>query len=639
MKNKSILLTILIISSVMLLSGCGKGGEQPDEVILSAMPVKEQSLADSLKAEREFEYPGLVVSQSEATVSAKASGNLSGASFQVGDKVEIGQELGHIDDVNSGGQIASGNTSQIKQAKIVAEQAKSSLDLAQSSYNSLLISSAKDLRQAEISLDQAKNGQSNLGITSGDSIKSAQLGYENAKIATAQAKSSLENRKKLANQAEKDVEDNAKIVVSSSSSLAGSIITGINNVTGFDENNSVSVAYRSNLGALDSNSYNDAKTAYQVARDAYQDYLSEDGTDVSANLSRTIVLLQTVKDMADEVKYMFDKSVSSSLLPSSSVSGASLSGLQQAASGYQTQTNTSISQLQSANQSLINTNLNNDSTIDNLQRVYDLAKQQEEIAKQNLSNLEAGNVSQSDQAGFAVTLAQNQYDNLKVKIDSQIASSRTQLENAQLQYNNALITLQSAYDNRVLVSPISGTVTKKNVSNGEAVSAGELVAVISQPDKIKVQFYVEQEAVSRITAGLPVTIATNDGNEKEAIITAVSPQADAVSRRFLVEANLVEADSSLYLGTVVSVKAKITDEAQGGTGTAFLPISAVDISQSGQYIFIDEGGIAKKLPVSVEEVLGEWARLKIEAPVETMIIIDGNKRIQEGDSVSVSDGK
>jgi RND family efflux transporter MFP subunit len=348
-------------------------------------------------------------------------------------------------------------------------------------------------------------------------------------------------------------------------------------------------------------------------------------------------LLQAVKDAADKVKYMFDKSISSTLLPASSASGTSLSGLQQAASGYQSQINASVSQLQLANQALINAKLNNDSTIDNLQRVYELAKQQEEIAKQNLSNLQAGNVSQADQASFVVTLAQNQYDNLKVKLDSQVSASRTQLDNAQLQYNNALIALQSAYDNRVLVSPISGTVTKKNVNNGESVSAGQLVAVISQPDQVKIQFYVEQEAVSKIAAGLAVKIATNDGKERDGIVSAVSPQADPISRRFLVEANLVAPDSSLYLGTVVSVKVRIVDETKAGMGIAFLPISAVDISQSGQYVFIDEGGVAKKLAVSVEEVLGEWARIKIDALGDTKVIIDGNKRIQEGDSVFVSE--
>lgn len=558
----------------------------------------------------------------------------------MGDKVSIGQELGQVNEVGSSGQIASSDTSQIKQSKIAVEQAKSAYDLAQSSYDSLLISSAKDLQQAQISLEQARNSQGNLQVTTEEGLKSAQLGYENAQIASAQAKASLENRQKLATQSEKDVNENAEIAISSASSLASSIITNINGITGFDENNSVSVAYRNNLGALDANSYNDARTSYQLARDAYKEYSSASSSPsktISERLSDTIALLQKVKDMADDVKYMLDKSISSSQLPASSATGPSLSGLQQSASGYQTQVTSSVSQLQAANQAVINTRLNNESTLDNLERVYELAQQQEQIAKQNLTNLQAGNVSQSDQASYGVTLAQNQYDTAKVKLDSQVASARTQLENAQLQYNNALIGLQNAYDNRLLVSPIEGIVTQKNVSDGESVAAGQVLAVVSQPDKIRIKFYVEQDNVSRITPGLRVQVATNDGKAREAIVAAVSPQADTISRRFLVEANLIEPDPSLYLGTVVSVKVNIIDQAQSGQSLAFLPISAIDITQNGSFVFVDEGGKAKRLPVTVEEVLGEWARVKIDAPAETMIIIEGNKRIKEGDMVSVSD--
>lgn len=638
MKSKhQIIFPILLLSLAIILSACGKQEEVPAESETPAMPVVEQSLADSLKAERELEYAGMVVSQSEAEISAKASGKLSGSSFKVGDKVEIGQELGRIDDVNSSGQVSSTNTSQVQQAKIAVAQAKAAFDLAQSSYDSLLISSAKDLQQAKIALDQARNNQGNLATTTEESLKSAQLGYENAKIAAEQAKSALENRERLAAQSNKDAEDNAKIAISSASSLAGSVIIGTNNITGFDENNSVSVAYRSNLGALDANSYNDARSSYQQARDVYDEYLKASSTsDVSTRLSDALEMLDMVKQMADDVKYMLDKSISSSLLPATSATGVSLASLQQTATGYQSQTTASVSQLQGANQALINTRLNNETTLDSLRRGYDLAKQQEEIAKQSLASLQAGNVSQSDQASFAVTLAQNQYDNAKVKLDSQIAASRTQLENAQFQYNNALIALQSAYDNRVLVSPIAGTVTRKDVSEGDSVSAGQVVAVISQPEKVKVRFYVEQESLSRITAGLPVQISTNDGKSRNAVIAAVSPQADAVSRRFLVEANLSEPDPSLYLGTVVSVKVVLVDQAQSGQNLAFLPISAIDITQNGSFIFIDENGAAKRLPVSVEEVLGEWARVKVEAPAETMIIVEGNKRIQEGDKVSAT---
>jgi hypothetical protein len=110
---------------------------------------------------------------------------------------------------------------------------------------------------------------------------------------------------------------------------------------------------------------------------------------------------------------------------------------------YQTQINTVISQVKAAKQSLANVGLTNDSTLDSLEKAYELAKQQEALAAQNLTSLKAGNSSQKDQASFSADLAQNQYDNLKVKTNSQIAAARSQMESAQLQYVNAQVSLQN----------------------------------------------------------------------------------------------------------------------------------------------------------------------------------------------------
>lgn len=631
--KKNYLLIPLLVLSIFSLTACGKKKDETPAPEATAVNVVVQEIAQSLSANRELEYPGLIVSDSEAKIIAKTSGTISGFKANAGDKVSLGQELAKIDDVNSTSyNPANFNSSQIKQAKLAVNQAQAAYKLARTNYNNLLVSSVKDLKAAEISRDQAAKGQENLALTTAESMKSANLAYETAKIATEQARLSLENRKKLNLQGEESTDTNADIAADSAANLCGTVISNVNTLTGFDEDNTISISYKTNLGALDSATYSKASDSYRQAKSAYKNYLSKDFSGTENKVDETIKLVQSTKVMIDNVKLLFEKSVSSSNLPQSSPTGVSLSGLQTSASTYQTQVNGALNQVNSAKQGLSNTSLNNDSLLVTLEKAYELAKQQEASALQSLNNLKTGNTSQIDQSQFVLSLAQNQYDNAKVKIESQIASAKVQMENSESQYNNALLSLQSLYDIHSVVSPIEGTITQK-VNNGDTVSVGQVVATISQTEKTKVKIFVEPENLADLKPGLLASVS-NGEETVNGIVSSISPQADTLTRRFPVEI-VLENSSSLYLGTVVNVKIVITKSVAGEAGAILLPLSSIEIGQNGDQVMIVENNLAKKIPIEVVSVLGDLAKVKItNYPPQTLIIVEGNKLVREGDLVA-----
>ena len=631
--KKNYLLIPLLVLSIFSLTACGKKKDETPAPEATAVNVVVQEIAQSLSANRELEYPGLIVSDSEAKIIAKTSGTISGFKANAGDKVSLGQELAKIDDVNSTSyNPANFNSSQIKQAKLAVNQAQAAYKLARTNYNNLLVSSVKDLKAAEISRDQAAKGQENLALTTAESMKSANLAYETAKIATEQARLSLENRKKLNLQGEESTDTNADIAADSAANLCGTVISNVNALTGFDEDNTISISYKTNLGALDSATYSKASDSYRQAKSAYKNYLSKDFSGTENKVDETIKLVQSTKVMIDNVKLLFEKSVSSSNLPQSSPTGVSLSGLQTSASTYQTQVNSALNQVNSAKQGLSNTSLNNDSLLVTLEKAYELAKQQEASALQSLNNLKTGNTSQIDQSQFVLSLAQNQYDNAKVKIESQIASAKVQMENSESQYNNALLSLQSLYDIHSVVSPIEGTITQK-VNNGDTVSVGQVVATISQTEKTKVKIFVEPENLADLKPGLLASVS-NGEETVNGIVSSISPQADTLTRRFPVEI-VLENSSSLYLGTVVNVKIVITKSVAGEAGAILLPLSSIEIGQNGDQVMIVENNLAKKIPIEVVSVLGDLAKVKItNYPPQTLIIVEGNKLVREGDLVA-----
>ncbi|MEI6378925.1 MAG: efflux RND transporter periplasmic adaptor subunit [Candidatus Falkowbacteria bacterium] len=625
--NKPKLFTLLMLLAGLTLAGCGTV-EKPKEETKDPLAVKTQLVKNSHTAVNQLDYPGTVVSESEAKLVAKASGNAKGANFKVGDKVSAGQELLRIDDF-SDVATAGFNSAQIKSAVIGVNQAQANFDLAKKNYDNLVLSSGKDLRAAEIAKDQSLSSQSNLTNTTAEALKSIELAYETAKTASESARLNLENKRKQLAQGTGDTYHNIDTGADAIVDSAGALLSQINSAGGYDDNNSVNVPYASVLGAMDSSVLNITKDNYRSTKNLINAYLNNTPSNTAAKVDAAIKIAEATKKLAQGHKITLDKSVSSTAL-----SPASLSGFQAAASGYLSQANGLLSQANGFKQNLDNLGLNNDSLIDSLTKAYELAKKQEAQSAQALASLKAGNTSQQDQAGFMAQSAGNNFDNIKVKINTQLVGAKTQLDMAEMSYKNAQINLQSLYDNRQVISPISGFVTKKSIAEGDAVTAGQVLASVSQTDNVKIQFYLDQENLAYLTAGQSVQIKSGD-KTLNGIISAISPQADPLTKRYLAEVKPEDAKpGDLSLGSIVSVSVEIKHGASGGKNI-ILPLEAITIGQNENYIYQLVDGKAKKIPVQVGAVSGEFAEVKTDLPADAQVVVSGSRLLSDGQDIIV----
>jgi RND family efflux transporter MFP subunit len=634
MKRKTFLLAFLLLPT-LLLTACGSE-EEVQESIVEPVSVSVQKVADSRELSQQVSYPAIVSADMEARLTAQLPGIIAEANFAVGQTVTAGQVLAQVNEIGANTTTsAQASSNQIKQALIAVQQAQESFELARSNYENTTISAARDLEQARIARDQAAKGLDNLGSTADESIKSAELAYEAAQLASEQAKLNLENRQKQLIQNENNLKDNADLNISSSLNAISSILSGVNNLTGFDKNNVINISYRSNLGALDSSSYSRAEDAYQLAQNSYKEYLNRESQNTEQDLRDLLAVVTKAQELSDALKYLFDKSIPSSNLPQNGGTGVSLASLQSSAAAFQTQANGVFSQVQNSLQAWQNFSLERSSALDSLNQAYNLAQKQEASAAQNLKSLQAGNTSQQDQASFSLALADNQYENLKVKLDSQIAATKTQMDSAQLQYQNALVNLQSLYDSRSIVAPIDATVFQKLVSNGDTVSAGQLVAVIGKSDGLKLKFFIEAENVPLLSVGQIIRAVDSDEREYQGKISSIAAQADSISKRFQVEATLDNMENPPLLGTVVNVKLSLNKDALLSNGSIFLPLSILEIGQNGSYVFLLRDGKAYKQEVMIESVIGETAKLNLEANDNDLIITSGNKFLSDGQVVNL----
>jgi len=620
----------LVVLTVVLATACKATPKLPAIPQVNRIPVTSQTLAASRRIEQTLSFPALITAKEEATVSAKSSGSAETVFFKLGDRVEAGDILVKIDDISGTSYGTGFNAGPINQAKLASEQAGLAYKSAAATYQNLLASTQKDLNQAGIALAQAETSKGNTQEMTSDSMRTAQIAYETAKIATSQAKLSLDSRKTSADQTESDVYANTSLAATSVINASNTIITGINTLTGFDELNSVTVPYKDYLGARSAYSLYDAKNAYKDTKAYYEAFLGMKFDSVEEKVSETVMLAKRVKELVDMVKLLFDNTITGSQLPQSSISGPSLSSLQSAVAGYQTSINGALTQIEAASQALANTQLNNSTSLDSLEKVYELAQQQEKSAKQNIENLKASSANQLDQAGFGQDQASNVYENTKIKLNSQVIGAKAQLDSAQLQYQNSLIALNNLTSNYQLLSPISGTVTQKLIEEGDTINPGQLLFVISKPGALKIQFYVDAFTLSFLEVGTPVTFKNTDGRSFAAKITALTSSADAVTKRFLVEAEPDKSNLDFAPGSVTDALLTISITPQDSSNI-LLPITAVEVSPNGSNIYVDEGGRAKQVPVTVVQIKGESAEIKTDLPANSLVIVEGNRLLHEGD--------
>lgn len=630
--TRSMVPLTLFVFLMFSLAGCSDTASTETSIVPPTI-VSIETVAELAHLTTTVTYPGVVAADQDADVVATAGGTAGFVGVHLGDTVTAGQTLVRIDDANAG----SATATSIAQAELAVRQARSSLDLARRSYTSLAVSTEKDLAQAKATTDQAGRNVDHANTSADDTLRSAELAYESAQLATTQAKTTLDNRRILATQSLDDATTNALQTATTYAATAGSVIDGINAITGFDDRNNATVSYTQYLGALDATTKTRADSTYDTARTTYIDITSSAACQTAeACLARTSTLLTAAKTAIDATVTMLERTVSGGDLPQTSATGTSLTSLKSTAVGYQSSINAAITAVNAAKQTLTNTKLNNTTTIDQLEQVYALAQKQEAAARQSLTTAQSATATQRDQTATGASTATSSYEALQVRLQSQLDSSRTAVNQAEIAYQNAEVALQNLTNNRVITSPIEGQITQVNVTTGDAVTMGRTLFVVSKTGNVKVTMYVDAVHQSLIAVGTTATITDSSRRAFTGHVSRVAPEPDALSRRFLVELQPDAGQTDFpRAGGVVDVAIAVTYQPLGAKNF-FVPLAAVTIGQNERSLFTAVDSVAKRASVSVARVVGEYAEVTADLAPTTPIIIDGARSVSEGTTVTTT---
>jgi RND family efflux transporter MFP subunit len=249
----------------------------------------------------------------------------------------------------------------------------------------------------------------------------------------------------------------------------------------------------------------------------------------------------------------------------------------------------------------------------------------------------------------AVMTAINSLSNTKISNRLAIDSAQAQLDLAEIQYNNADISLANAQDGSVLESnmvqsqldaaaynysnltlpaPFSGTILSHFVNPGEQVSAGQELIEIGDLSIVEITVDVDVDFAKAIKLGDPVVI----DDQFAGIVSEVEPIGDLVSGKVSVTVQSEEAESNLVAGSIADVSFALNYQVDN---LIVIPIKAATIESTGTYVFVIEDGKVVRRDVTLGKIFSDKVSVNSGLSEGDQLVLLNGVFIAAGDEVEV----
>lgn len=204
-------------------------------------------------------------------------------------------------------------------------------------------------------------------------------------------------------------------------------------------------------------------------------------------------------------------------------------------------------------------------------------------------------------------------------------SNRAQLENLKVQLGFCEIR-----------APISGRISMANVKVGNFVRQADSapMATINQMAPVYVSFTVPQKNLPNIRQAIAAETATVQatvpGSDKRASgqVTMIENTIDTATGMATVRASMPNTDELLWPGTLVTADMTLRNEQ-----AVVVPSKAVQVSQTGSFVFTVKNGIAHIQHVTVERQVGAETVVTAGLQGGEMIVVEGQLLLSEGTHV------
>ena len=222
------------------------------------------------------------------------------------------------------------------------------------------------------------------------------------------------------------------------------------------------------------------------------------------------------------------------------------------------------------------------------------------------------------------------------------AKTQAAVYGAALKANEAMLkNLQVQLSYATIRAPISGRISAASVKVGNFVRSADIVpiATIIQTAPVYVSFPMPQvslpalrEAIAEGRRGRGVI----PGEPKRAVgrIAMIENTVDAATGMVNVRAAMPNENELLWPGTLVQTYLNLRSEE-----AVTVPSAAVQISQTGNFVYVIKDDKAELHPVKVARMLGNITVIESGVAEGDAVVVDGHLLLTNGASVAIRQGK
>lgn len=186
---------------------------------------------------------------------------------------------------------------------------------------------------------------------------------------------------------------------------------------------------------------------------------------------------------------------------------------------------------------------------------------------------------------------------------------------------------QIALDDRTIHAPISGQLSPQNIDIGDVLAANSVIASIDQSDALIIEFELAERAIALLARARTVLASTPTftGLVFEADVISYDSRVDSVTRSVTVKARIENPDGLLWPGMTFAVRL-----IQQSDPLPALPATAITWSRAGSAVWIDDGGIAQPVPVTILFRQDDTVWIDADIAVGTPVVTEGAQKLQTG---------
>ena len=229
-------------------------------------------------------------------------------------------------------------------------------------------------------------------------------------------------------------------------------------------------------------------------------------------------------------------------------------------------------------------------------------------------------------ASFNLANAKADREDIKIKFESTLANLEAQVSNVKSVLKNIKLDIEKT----IIKAPFDGIVSEKMVEETEFISIGTPLFTIIDLDPIKIEGYLSEFDVNKVSVGTKALIEDSNGIKKNGIISFISPSAEISTRTFEITIEADNKDLSYKSGITTKIIIKGSELRAHKIPPSILTL--LDDGTVGVKAVTNENIVIFYPTKTIKDTIdGMWVS---GLPEKVKLIVSGQEYISIGDTIN-----